>query len=394
MSVSSVGTNLGNVMVVDDTPANLQVLCGMLRERGYNLRPVPSGKLALLAAQIEPPDLILLDINMPEMNGYEVCSRLKADEKLKEIPVIFISALAETLDKIQAFAIGGVDYVTKPFQVEEVQARVEAHLKIRRYQQQLQTRTTESKRAEEETRQALERERELSDLKERFISMVAHEYRTPLAIILSSAEMLEHYSDRITPEKRQDRFREIQKQISFMIELLDDVLTISRSRRGKLYFEPRLMDVEVLCQQVLEQLQIADDGKHHFIFECDHQAGCACVDERLLHHTFINLLSNAIRYSPVGTEIRFAVSCEADSELIFVISDHGIGIPAADMAHLFEPFHRASNVGRIRGTGLGLSIVKANVERHGGTISIDSVENVGTTFTVRLPLRRDCPDAV
>jgi putative two-component system response regulator len=127
-----------NVLVVDDTPANLQLLANMLKERGYKTRPVPSGMLALQAAKVVPPDVILLDINMPEMNGYEVCERLKADEQLKEIPVIFISALNEALDKVKAFSVGGVDYITKPFQIDEVQARVETHLKLRSLQKELE----------------------------------------------------------------------------------------------------------------------------------------------------------------------------------------------------------------------------------------------------------------
>jgi len=126
------------ILVVDDTPANLQVLAGMLKDRGYKVRPVPGGKLALLAARRDPPDLILLDINMPEMNGYEVCEHLKADEKLQGIPVIFISALTEQLDKVKAFATGGVDYITKPFQIEELHARVETHLQLRRLQVELE----------------------------------------------------------------------------------------------------------------------------------------------------------------------------------------------------------------------------------------------------------------
>ena len=123
-----------SILVVDDTIANLQVLAGMLKERGYKVRPVPSGELALRAIESDPPDLILLDINMPEMNGYEVCAHLKADGKFKGIPVIFISALTEPLDKVKAFATGGVDYITKPFQMEELHARVETHLKLRRLQ--------------------------------------------------------------------------------------------------------------------------------------------------------------------------------------------------------------------------------------------------------------------
>lgn len=135
---NSDGAQPASILIVDDTPANLQVLAGMLKERGYKVRPVLTGKLALLAAERDPPDLILLDINMPEMNGYEVCQRLKADSALQGIPVIFISALTEQLDKVKAFAIGGVDYLTKPFQMEELQARVETHLKLRRLQIKLE----------------------------------------------------------------------------------------------------------------------------------------------------------------------------------------------------------------------------------------------------------------
>src|SRR4051812_12415585 len=127
-----------SILIVDDTPANLQVLAGMLKDRGYRVRPVPCGKLALLAAKREPPDLILLDINMPEMNGYEVCEQLKADDSLAGIPVIFISALTDQLDKVKAFATGGVDYIAKPFQMEELHARVETHLKLRRLQTELE----------------------------------------------------------------------------------------------------------------------------------------------------------------------------------------------------------------------------------------------------------------
>ena len=127
-----------DILVVDDTPANLRLLSQMLAEHGYLVRPVPDGLLALAATQAQPPDLILLDIRMPEMDGYEVCRRLKADPQTRDIPIIFISALGETEDKVKAFSVGGVDYITKPFQIEEVLARVEAHLSLRRLQQQLQ----------------------------------------------------------------------------------------------------------------------------------------------------------------------------------------------------------------------------------------------------------------
>ena len=150
-----------SILVVDDTPANLQVLAGMLKDRGYKVRPVLSGKLALVAARRDPPDLILLDINMPEMNGYEVCEHLKADDRLKGIPIIFISALTESLDKVKAFAIGGVDYITKPFQMEELHARVETHLKLRRLQIEIEEYADRLESAQERLTLDLELAREV-----------------------------------------------------------------------------------------------------------------------------------------------------------------------------------------------------------------------------------------
>jgi sigma-B regulation protein RsbU (phosphoserine phosphatase) len=147
----TIGQKPASILIVDDVAANLQVLTGMLDDRGYLTRPVTSGKMALLAAQNDLPDLVLLDITMPGMDGYEVCARMKANEKLKDIPVIFISALHETLDKVKGFSVGGLDYVTKPFQFEEVHARVETHLKLRRLQFQLE----EQNRLLLESRQAV-----------------------------------------------------------------------------------------------------------------------------------------------------------------------------------------------------------------------------------------------
>ena len=138
MSNNQTDISRGNILIVDDTPANLRLLSKMLAEQGYHVRPVPDGSLALAAVQAEPPDLILLDIRMPKMNGYQVCEHLKADAPTCDIPIIFISALDATQDKVRAFAVGGVDYITKPFQVEEVLARVETHLTLRNLQKQLQ----------------------------------------------------------------------------------------------------------------------------------------------------------------------------------------------------------------------------------------------------------------
>ena len=183
-----------DILVVDDTPANLNLLTGMLKECGYRVRPVPGGKLAIQAVLNEKPDLILLDINMPEMNGYDVCEYFKADDALKNIPVLFISALTETLDKVKAFSAGGVDYVTKPFQFEEVHARVETHLKIYSLQHRLSEQNEKLEQlVAERTRElaaAYKRLLESGRLKDDFLRMISHEIRTPANGVLGIGSMV------------------------------------------------------------------------------------------------------------------------------------------------------------------------------------------------------------
>lgn len=184
-----------NILVVDDTPENLQLLVGMLSEKGYEVRPVPSGKLAISGAQIFPPDIILLDIMMPGMDGYEVCKQLKADERTKDIPVIFISALSDVLDKVKAFSVGGVDYITKPFQMEEVVARVETHLALRSLQKSLEDKNEElasTLHQLKSTQEELIQSEKMAALGQ-LIAGVAHEINTPLGAISSSVRNIANF---------------------------------------------------------------------------------------------------------------------------------------------------------------------------------------------------------
>ena len=176
MNESTTPRETPSILIVDDMPANLQLLTAMLKERGFKARIARSGRLALQAARNDPPDLILLDVSMPEMNGYEVCERLKADEKLVEIPVIFISALSETIDKVKAFGVGGVDYLTKPLQLDEVLARVEAHIELRRQRLELQ--------------QSYAMVRKLEDLRDSLVHMIVHDMRNLLLAISGYLELI------------------------------------------------------------------------------------------------------------------------------------------------------------------------------------------------------------
>ena len=222
-----------NILIVDDTPENVLLLVRMLTERGYKARTALSGKLALQAARTEPPDLILLDITMPEMNGYEVCEQLKADAALKEIPVIFISALNETIDKVKAFRVGGVDYVTKPFQFEEVYARVQTHLRIRSLQRQLSDQNENLERlvAERtlELSKAYGRLRELGRLKDDFLCMISHEIRTPANGVLGVGNLV---LDLCPASENRTLYADLFKQSSLRLHnLIEDATMISDMER-------------------------------------------------------------------------------------------------------------------------------------------------------------------
>ena len=254
---------------------------------------------------------------------------------------------------------------------------------------------TKYKQAEEELRKALETERELNELKSRFIATISHEYRTPLATILSSAELLERYIHQFTEERRLKHYRRIQSEVYTLTQLVSDVLTLSKVEAGKQEFNPSPLNLEQLCRELVEDLQLTLGSEHTLTLIC--QGDCRletpgtgsmtspCMDEKLLRYIINNLLSNAIKYSPKGSTIQFDLICDRTTAILR-IQDQGIGIPLEDQQHLFESFYRGSNVGAISGTGLGLAIVKNSVSLHGGKIAVESEVGVGTTFTVTLPL--------
>jgi PAS domain S-box-containing protein len=242
---------------------------------------------------------------------------------------------------------------------------------------------TNRKRLEEELRNALEREREIRELKGRFTSMVSHEFRTPLAVIQSSSELLARYSERMTEQRRRDQLSEIQHQVRNLVALLDDVLTISRAENVGVDFKPAPLDLVALCQTTLAEIQ-ATTSRHELLFTTTGDCVDIWGDSKLLQQALRNLLTNAIKYSPAGGAVELSLQCN-EREVVLRVTDHGIGIPEADQKYLFEAFHRAKNVGNISGTGLGLSIVSQAVDVHNGRIDVESQLGAGTTFIVTLP---------
>ena len=463
----------GNILVVDDTPANLRLLVGILTEKGYKARPVPNGELALSAARGFPPDLILLDIMMPEMNGYEVCSELKADERTRDIPVIFISAINDVLDKVKAFSVGGVDYITKPFQVEEVLARVEAHLTICNLQKNLKykneklTQTLQQLQATQEQLIQSEKMAALGQL----IAGIAHEINTPLGAIRSSIENIANFLNQ-NIEQLADFFQNLSRDCNpDLLTLLQkplpqqNLFSIKEKRQFKKALRSQLdslgidnsdiladtlvklgiySDIEPLLpllkdpksqttlnnayqfftlQKSTQIITTATERTAKVVFALKSYARYDSTAEKVqtnitdgietvltlyhnhlkqgveviknytelplvlcypdeLNQVWTNLIHNALQAMENKGTLKIDVSRQ-DTKVLVSITDSGKGIPPEIIPKIFEPFFTTKPAGE--GSGLGLDIVRKIIEKHQGTIEVESVPGQ-TRFTVYLPI--------
>jgi len=367
----------GNILLVDDTPDNLRLLSTMLTEQGYEVRSVINGAMALMGVQAEPPDLILLDINMPQMNGYEVCQQLKSGDRTREIPVIFISALEDVLDKVKAFAVGGVDYITKPFHVEEVLARIENQLTICRLQKQLKSQNAQLQQ------QMLELQ-ELNSLKEEFLHAVSHDLRTPIMGTLLVLKNLQSKSGETVPISRSILERMIHssdRQLNLLNSLLE---AHSNEMRGILLccepvqLNPMIQDLTADLEPLFTKNQV----KLINLIPLD--LPCVNGDTLQLRRVFENLLTNALNHNPPGLTLTLRAIVE--EEMIYcTVEDNGVGIERSHCDLLFERYVRGSRTRSI-GVGLGLYLCRQIITAHGGQIGVNSTPGTGTTFWLTLPL--------
>ena len=391
-----------NILVVDDTVANLRLLVNLLAERGYKVRPASNGSMALSAALTEPPDLILLDILMPNMDGYEVCEQLKADEHTREIPVIFISAVSEVLDKVKAFAIGGVDYITKPFQVEEVLARVETHLAIRNLQRNLKDKNEELEKTLQQLKttqiQLIESEKmaALGSL----VAGVAHEINTPIGISVTAASVLaEDATDfsniyksgkmkRADLETFLDTARESSRMIlanlkraadlvqSFKQVAVDQSSESQRCFYLKEYLEEIILSLIGNLKKTKHTIKITGDAN----LTLNSYPGAL---SQIVTNLVMNSLIHAYGEEEAG-QIQLDFQREGE-QLILQYSDDGQGIKPENISQIFDPFFTTN---RSQGnTGLGLHIVYNLItQKLRGTIQCESQVGRGTKFTLKLPI--------
>jgi signal transduction histidine kinase len=323
-------------------------------------------------------DLVLLDLSLPDSIGLDTLKGFRA--AVPDIPVVVLTGLDDEDLALQALAEGAQDYILKD------QITVQRLVRAIRYAIERSEILNQLRDSEERTRQALAKEQELNELKSNFVAMVSHEFRTPMTTIRTAVDILEYNSKKLTSDRRTKYFERIQNAINQMLNLLDEILFLSKTEAAKLEYRPTFLDLEKFCTELTDILQVNVGSQHRILFTFQGESSQAQMDEDLLNCIFTNLISNAIKYSPQNSTIWFDLICK-DGLATFQVKDQGIGIPLTDQTRLFQTFYRASNVGVVPGTGLGLTIVKKCVELHGGHIQLESEQNVGTTVIVTLPLQ-------
>ena len=330
-------------------------------------------------------DVILLDLTLPDSQGLESVKLLV--DRAPKVPIVVLTNHNDDQLALQAVREGAQDYLVKrkvnvDVLVRSVQYAIErqrASDLLREAKQNLENQV--QKRNDE-----LIKAKEVNQLQSTLVSMFSHDFRNPLTTVLSCAELLQNKSELLTEEKKTALFKMIRLASKNMAQLLDEVLLVGRADLGTLESHLTPLDLKSFCAEIVEELQFnANKSNIEILFKCRGELSKGIWDQNLLRHILGNLLANAVKYSLEGGQVKFIIIGE-EKQVIFRVRDWGIGIPVEDRQHLFEPFHRASNVGRIPGTGLGLAIVQSCVKTCQGNIEISSELGIGTTVTVTLPL--------
>jgi signal transduction histidine kinase len=354
------------ILIVDDTPANLGVLVETLGAAGYRLMVAEDGEEALAQTVQTQPDLILLDVMMPGIDGFETCRRLRAREITREVPVLFMTALNETADKVKAFAAGGVDYITKPIEHEEALARVRIHLSLRRLRRELEVQLA---------------------LKERFMRIAGHDLRSPLCLILMAADLARRQlarADAPPPTKYLDNIAESATQMRRIIDTFLELRMPQSNGAGN-----SSVDLNLLGDAVVRQHAPAAERKQiTLLAELASALPLARCDAALAYQAFTNLTSNALKFTPPMGRVTVRTSV-AGSRIRVEVHDTGPGVPAGERDQLFREHSRLSTrpTGGEESNGLGLSIVKHLIESQSGTVGADFPSEQGSVFWFELPAR-------
>lgn len=363
----------GTILIVDDNPTHLAVLSDYLTSDGFDTLVSQNGESAIRRAEEEQPDLILLDILMPGVDGFEICRQLKKQAATREIPVIFMTALADMHDKLKAFKAGGVDYITKPLHLQEVLVRINVHLTLKRQQQYIQKQNAQLK--------------QLNHDKNRFFSIIAHDLRGSLNSLRDltriTAENFEIYS----VPKLKEMIRMQFQTTDNLSKLLENLLIWARMQQGMIEYHPQQIDLEnVITWNIQLAMLSAKQKQIPLTSRIERKTYLVYADFNMVDTIIRNLISNALKFTHSRGSI--AVTATADEHYVIVaVTDTGIGIPAGDIPKLFriDVKYKQPGTDREPGTGLGLILCKEFVEKHGGKIWVESEEGKGSTFYASFP---------
>jgi len=363
------------VLLIEDDDLLREEASEYLRFGGYEVVTAQDGIEGIEGVRQYMPDIIVCDVTMPRLDGYGVLLELRSSPDTLHIPFIFLTARVEKQDVRYGMTIGADDYLTKPFSFEELTEAIEAQLK-----KKAELNLT-ADREMQTLRQQLSMEREHGSL---YVSMVSHDLKGPIAAIMSSADLLLRYHDKLTDDRRKMHLNLIKQSSRNATALLDDLITFGKVQSGMLQVNPEQFDLWALIKYISDDIQAPEKPRKINIEHEDEHTHWIYGDERLIGKAITNLLSNALKYSAPETEVTISTAIHPNG-IEVAVQDYGIGIPEQDQQRLFQIFERATNVGTIVGTGLGLAIVKLAVDAHGGSIVCQSKEGYGSRFILTIP---------
>ncbi|MGD1857487.1 MAG: response regulator [Leptolyngbyaceae cyanobacterium] len=377
------------ILVVDDAPANLEVIVEALSSAGYTVSAVTNGKRALKQIKDYIPDLILLDIQMPDMDGFTTCERIKANAATATIPVIFLTSFSDTESIVKGFSLGAVDYISKPFQEAELLARVQTHIKIQNLAQSLKHRIHQTEIAKQIVEAAKQEADAANRAKSEFLAAMSHELRTPLNSILGFAEGLQEGILGNLTNQQLDAVATIERSGNHLLSLIDDILDLAKIDSGRVEINQAPTSFTEVCTACVQFLYpLAQSKNIQLTSEIIPYRSLISIDPLRVRQILINLLNNGIKFTPPGGQVSLKAEVnQKQSTLEFHIKDTGIGIASSDLSNIFEAFVQLdSNLNRQHtGTGLGLTLVKRLVDAQQGSIEVESQPNQGSCFHIRLP---------
>lgn len=369
------------ILIVDDIPKNLQVLSSILNTEGYQIAFASGGNQALSVVENTLPDLILLDIMMPDMDGFEVCERLKSNPTTASIPVIFLSGKVETEDIVKGFRLGAVDYVTKPFNAIELLSRVKNHLDLKFSKDAIINYNKQLTEYQQELEQVIAS-------KDKFFSIIAHDLRGPFSGFIGLSELLVDEYKNLAPEDISSIAESMHKAAKKLFEFLENLLEWSRSQMGKIEYRPSKLDLFDAIDRAFAVLSFTADNKQISLINNIEKNVFVDADNNMLNTILRNLISNGIKFTKPGGFVKIYTEINTNDFITIKVEDNGIGMTEEAKEKVFRIDSKYSTPGTNSesGTGLGLVLCRELVEKHNGTISVVSEKSVGTIFSFTLPL--------